>query len=355
MESREGILSNKDYSFFNKILHHLVLGSDFISEMMFDMEMTLFKKKIFRDDSKTHIFVSGLPRSGTTILMRSLYETGLFASLTYRDMPFVVSPNLWSKISSSKIKSKEAKQRAHGDNININIDSPEALEEIFWRMKLKKKYIFFDKLTIHEADEETINEYKNFVSLILYKYNKKLYLSKNNNNLLRLESIIKAFPNCLILIPFRDPLQQANSLLFQHQNFTKMQNEDKFVKKYMSYLVHHEFGVLHRPYEFTKNIKQEFDNNSLEYWLNLWINAYSYLSQKKFSEKKNIMYVNYEYLCENPQRVFKNIVKKTNLYALPFEKNYEFKLSFKTIETEKSSLLLNAGKIFEKLIDLGRR
>ena len=158
--------------------------------------------------------------------MRSLYETDQFASLTYRDMPFVISPNLWDKISGRNIKPSPAKERIHGDNINVNIDSPEALEEVFWRVKFKKKYIYSDKLTIHEVDEEIISEYRNFISLILNKYKKKLYLSKNNNNLLRLESIIKAFPNCLILIPFRDPVEQANSLLLQHQNFTEMQTKN---------------------------------------------------------------------------------------------------------------------------------
>ena len=348
------MLKNKDYSFLSKILHHLALGNNFIPEMLHDIELTIFKKKLEPNNLKPHIFVCGLPRSGTTILMRSLYETKQFASLTYRDMPFVVLPNLWSKVSN-RIKSKPHKTRIHDDKISINIDSPEALEEVFWRIKLNKKYIYLDKLTIHEVDEETINEYRNFVSLILYKYNKKLYISKNNNNLLRLESIIKAFPNCLILIPFRDPLQQANSLLVQHQNFIKIQNKDKFVKKYMSYLVHHEFGAIHRPYEFEKNSKQEFDNNSLEYWLAQWINTYNYLSQEKFFEKKNIMYINYEYLCENPQKVFKDIVKKTNLYSLPFENNYKFKLSFNKIEIQKSTLLLNASKIFEKLIKLAAR
>jgi len=57
-------------------------------------------------------------------------------------------------------------------------------------------------------------------------------------------------------------------------------------------------------------------------------------------------------LCENPQKIFNDIVKKTNLYSLPFENNYKFKLSFKKIEIQKSTLLLNASKIFEKLIKL---
>ena len=117
-----------------------------ISEMLYDIEMAVFQKKLDKDNSKSHIFICGLPRSGTTVLMNTIYETGQFASLTYRDMPFVISPNLWSKISSRDITSMPAKERLHGDSIKVNIDSPEALEEVFWRVKSNKQYIYSNKL-----------------------------------------------------------------------------------------------------------------------------------------------------------------------------------------------------------------
>ena len=49
---------NKEYSFLSKILHHLALGNNFIPEMLHDIELTVFKKKIEIDNLKTHIFVS---------------------------------------------------------------------------------------------------------------------------------------------------------------------------------------------------------------------------------------------------------------------------------------------------------
>ena len=131
------MFKNKDYSFLSKLLHHLALGNKYIPEFLHDIELMAFKKKIEINDLKPHIFVCGLPRSGTTILMKTLYETNEFASLTYRDMPFVVLPNIWSKISN-KIKANKLKERIHEDNISINIDSPEALEEVFWKTKLEK-------------------------------------------------------------------------------------------------------------------------------------------------------------------------------------------------------------------------
>ena len=134
------MFKNKDYSFLSKILHHLALGNNFIPEMLHDIEFSIFKKKLKFDNLAPHIFICGMPRSGTTMLMRYIYETQEFASLTYRDMPFITSPNLWSKISN-KIKTKAEIERAHGDKISININSPEALEEIFWKVKMQKKFV----------------------------------------------------------------------------------------------------------------------------------------------------------------------------------------------------------------------
>jgi hypothetical protein len=91
-------LEPSDYSFGERLLHRLALGFPVISEISFDIDALLFNKK--KDISfEKHVFISGLARAGTTILMRSFYETGQFRSLTYRDMPFVLMPGIWQKVS----------------------------------------------------------------------------------------------------------------------------------------------------------------------------------------------------------------------------------------------------------------
>ena len=99
-------------------------------------------------------------------------------------------------------------------------------------------------------DEEITQEYQKYILLILKRYKKNIYLSKNNNNILRLSNIIKSFPNSKIIIPFRNPIQQAYSLLNQHKNFLNLQRSNSFINHYMSFLVHHEFGKDHRPFLF---------------------------------------------------------------------------------------------------------
>ena len=68
-------------------------------------------------------------------------------------------------------------------------------------------------------------------------------MSKNNQNIRRLNLISDIFPCSKILIPFRDPLQQALSLFSQHMKFVKAQNEDVFVRDYMTWIGHSEFGL----------------------------------------------------------------------------------------------------------------
>ena len=79
-----------------------------------------------------HVFVAGLARSGTTILLNAIYQSSQFASLTYDDMPFILAPNFWKKISPRKSHG-ELKERAHGDGVKVTTDSPEAFEEVFWK------------------------------------------------------------------------------------------------------------------------------------------------------------------------------------------------------------------------------
>ena len=78
-----------------------------------------------------HVFISGLARSGTTIVMRRFYETNYFRSLTYRDMPFVLMPKIWRKVIGPFQQQGISRERAHGDGIKVTVDSPEAFEEVF--------------------------------------------------------------------------------------------------------------------------------------------------------------------------------------------------------------------------------
>lgn len=312
-------METSDYSFTDKLLHHLVLGVPFINKMSFDIDNLIANNSQENEDehvNKKHIFISGLARSGTTILMRTLYETGHFRSLTYRDMPFVLMPNLWNKFSKSFHKQQEAKERAHGDGICVNSDSPEALEEVFWQAFSGDDYIFDNHLQPYEVDEELIEQFRLYIQRIITSSNnsnQQHYLSKNNNNILRLKAIRQAFPKAIIIIPFRDPIQHAISLLNQHQKFCDRHSVDKFSYHYMHWLGHYEFGMTHKPFQYdTKSdvVAKATQADDINYWLNIWVNTYTYLLNNSPVDSR---FIAYETLCEYPVETLEPLFESANI------------------------------------------
>ena len=75
----------------------------------------------------------------------------------------------------------------------------------------------------------------------------KIYLSKNNNNILRIKDLSN-IENSIFLIMFRSPLEHSNSLLKQHNNFVNLQQRETFIKDYMSSIGHYEFGQNHKDF-----------------------------------------------------------------------------------------------------------
>ena len=288
-----------NYSWLEQKLHKFALSSQFMREVTFDIESTNISSSI---KNENHIFITGLARSGTTILLNAIYKSNLFASLSYSDMPFVLAPNLWSKISFNK-RHSDLKERAHGDGIKVSTDSPEACEEVFWKT-------FSD-----EENEELKGKFRVYVGNILHKYKKGRYLSKNNQNIKRVELIESIFSNSIILIPFREPIQHAYSLLTQHKKFIDEAKNDKFISKYMKWIGHTEFGPNYIPiYNQNLNFQNDLDIN---HWIEQWYLSYSNAFQS-LKNKKNFYFISYEKLCLKKDYWFQ-IQKLVNL-----EKPYDF-------------------------------
>ncbi len=286
------------YRLPEKLLHGAALAWPAIPQLSFAIESALTSSTLPAEGQ--HVFVAGLARAGTTVLLNALYSTGKFCSLTYRNMPFVLMPGVWGRIARSFREAGERSERAHGDGIMVDFDSPEALEEVFWRCHCGSDYITPNHLRPHEVEGETLRLYRRYVSKVVASCGDGTtrYLSKNNNNILRLSAISTAFPEACILIPFRDPIQQAASLLRQHTRFCEMHRGDSFSRNYMKWLAHHEFGLTHKPFAFEPGpcAPSELDSTQLSYWIETWCGAYSYLLSNK---PANARFVCFERLCQD--------------------------------------------------------
>lgn len=291
MPKAEAEGASSDYSATDRFLHRLALGP--LAEMLHDIERGRFLKSA-PEDSGRHVFVTGLARAGTTILMREIHRTGQFGSLTYADMPFVLAPNSWAQISRKGQKPGKKAERAHGDGIEVDTQSPEALDEVYWRVFAGASYIAADGLSPHEPEADLIAGYRDLMRLVMRKTGTARYVSKNNNNILRLPSLAAAMPEAVFLVPLRRPLDHAASLLSQHRRFL---GADAFTRDYMTWLGHHEFGATHRPFLFGG--RPEGDPMTLDYWLRAWIAAYTALDRAE-AGAANILFVPYEALSGDP-------------------------------------------------------
>ena len=308
-----------NYSLLQQKLHQYALSSKFMRRVTFDVECSAISTNQTDDN---HVFVSGLARSGTTILLNAIYESNEFASLSYNDMPFVLAPNLWSKLSSNK-KDTDLVERAHGDGIKVSTESPEAFEEVFW-------------MTFDEHDKDTQEKFKNYVQLINHKSQKKRYLSKNNQNVRRLELLSKTFPQSKILIPFRNPIQHAYSLLSQHKRFIEDSQKDNFISNYMKWIGHTEFGPNYIPiHEKNLCFKDDF---TINHWLEQWYLAYKHcFDNLKYNE--NVYFICYEKLC-NTSEYWLEVLKTLNIKD---KYDFEFKESNKVISLEMDEDITHKG------------
>jgi hypothetical protein len=348
-------LETSNYRFSDKLLHHLALGIPAISKLSFDIDQFSSDNKHDNYQIEKPVFISGLARAGTTILMRTLFDTGQFRSLTYRDMPFVLMPNTWQKLSKLFQTQQAAKERSHGDGIMIDFDSPEAFEEIFWQTFFKDEYIFADCIKPHHVDQEGIEKFRLYIQYILSsarQQNKRTrYLSKNNNNILRLNSIRAAFPQALIITPFRDPVQHSISLLKQHLNLSDQRKNDKFSADYMRYLGHYEFGVHHKPFRFKTKSNADssinYAQDDINYWLTIWKNSHTYLLE---NATKETVFLYFEDLCEQPYEVLSKVFEFDDLTWNKEEVEAIFhQPTINTISGVDTELQNQAQIIYEKL------
>lgn len=337
--------SSSGYSESAKLLHQIILDNQNLGKSLFQLESNRFLKKENGEEPKS-VIVSGLARAGTTALTTQLHEIGDFYSLSYANMPFLMAPNLWSKIY--KPKDVEKTERSHGDGVEFGLDSVEALEEYFWKSQLNDSFIHEKHLAEHEIDSETALSYLNYQRLVA-KANSggSVYLAKNNNMMLRYGSVKNLCNNLNMILLVRKPLDHANSLLKQHLRFCEMQSEDSFVLEYMNWLGHHEFGLNQKEFKFQDQQLSDSDKNSIDYWLSVWLNYYS--AVRSYLNDEQITLVRYEDFLGNPNSVYETLNTKLDLglQSTEFE-NFIPKASVPpTVKNEE--LLAKAERLYQEI------
>ncbi|NQZ06014.1 MAG: sulfotransferase [Algicola sp.] len=304
----------EQYSLLDRLLHRFAFKTTKMQLGLADNESEEHRVQLNNIQIDKPVFITSLPRSGTTILLDVLSKTEQFSYHRYQDMPFIFTPLMWAKFSRNFAKSNELTERAHKDGIKINQQSPEAFEEMLFKAFWPKWY---DGASLPLWPEIANPEFDRFfadhIKKLLFRDGKGRdgkgrdgkdirYISKNNLNITRLPYLKKLFPQCILLVPFRTPLQHALSLLRQHQNFTELHSQSQFAKDYMAAVGHFDFGANLKPVNFSS----WFDNtvyqpDSLDFWLEYWIVAYQHIVD---NHKSFCHFVCFETLSTEPQNSF---------------------------------------------------
>jgi len=274
---------------------------------------------------KNPIYIAGLARSGSTILLEFLSRYKGVVSHCYKDYPPVFTPYWWNWFLkwASPGKTKPA-ERAHRDRILVTPDSPEAMEEILWISFFQDIH---DTEKCNVLDEDTCNKrfeafYKDHIRKLLLVRDGSRYLAKGNYNITRLEYIHRLFPDARFIIPIRDPVDQIKSLMKQHALFCKGEKEDPRAQDHFKRIGHFEFGLDFCPIN-TVSAQQSreinemlWNNREIRAWARYWSQIYRYVSdrlEKNSGLKKAVMVVRYEEFCKSPMKMLEAIQEHCKL------------------------------------------
>ena len=288
------------------------------------MESSYLRQELDAITIDKPIFITGLARSGTTILLEQLARTDLFATHRYRDFPFLHTPFWWNKYLDIAAKEQEPVERPHKDRIAITSNSSEAFEEPLWQH-------FFQNIhaanKLHLLDEATENKdfeqaFRDHLRKILFVRKRDRYLSKGNYNVTRLEYLANLFPDAQFVIPIRHPVDHVNSLAKQHQLFLEYAATDQRIEPYLQFAGHYEFGPQRRAIRLNASDGDRTDTawgqgqEHLGYAIQ-WSQVYRYVDSLRHESDlgDRIHVVRYEDFCEQPQQNLTAILQDAELDA----------------------------------------
>lgn len=324
------------FGFFGYVFSKIINSLDCVSNTMSRAETISLSNKIKKNRNTFYIlqqqiklrkpiYITGLARSGTTILLEMLSKHPDLAAHQYKHLVMPYLP-YWFGLMLNKLKiSTESFERFHQDRIIIDQDSPEAVEEIIWQ----KFFTDLHNEKVSNILSPDLNHpkfelfYRNHIQKLLLGQRATRYLAKNNYNITRLEYLFKLFPKASFLIMVRNPINQIASLIKQHNLFLKMEEKNPYMTDWLRLLGHHEFGVglkcinignTAQLFKIKELMRKKKTN--VKAWAYYWDYLYNYIANllETNSKLRNAtLVVRYTDLCENSDETINKILNHTQL------------------------------------------
>jgi hypothetical protein len=272
------------------------------------------------------IYVTGLARSGSTILLELLAESNSTVTHRYKDYPPIFTPYFWNWfLNRVPTGEAEAVERTHRDGIMVTPESPEAFEEILWMA-------FFQQL--HDASKSSVLDnhtsnvqfeafYRDHIRKLLAIRRGGRYLSKGNYNVTRLEYLLKVFPDARFIIPVREPSWHIASLMKQHKLLCEGERRNPRALEHMRRVGHFEFGLDRRPINVGDNagidqvVSLWESGNEVEGWARYWSQIYGFVADRLAANaqlREACLIVRFEELCRVPWETIPSVLNHCRIH-----------------------------------------
>ena len=303
----------------------LFAGTASLWRWLGSLESRVLQEEIRNTEIVKPVYVCSLARAGTTIVTEMLDRHPDLTSHRYSDFPNVWTP-YWRNhlLQQTRRESPSLSERAHGDRIQVNNDSPEAVEEVLWMA-------FFDQLH-HPSQSNVLDNthtnaafdqfYSEHIRKLLAVRSTPRYLAKGNYNVSRLAYILNLFSDARFIIPIREPAEHIASLAKQHTLFVQAHEADRRVGLQLSLAGHFEFGPNRTCINFGDQAETDAilsawqSGNDVEGWALYWAATYNHLAdqlEQSSALAQACLLFRYEDLCTQSTDVIDRIVDHCDL------------------------------------------
>lgn len=292
-----------------------------------DLETSLMAGTIDPRPVERPIYIAGLARSGSTILLETLARHPEVATHRYRDFPFLFTPYLWNRwLDLAPRKGEQPAERSHADGIAVTSESPEAFEEVLWmaffpHLHDPHRGNVLDRSTHHPAFERF---YRDHLRKLLAARRRARYVAKGNYNVSRIGYLLRLFPKARFIVPLRDPVWHVASLMKQHALFLRGQDGNPKAARHLRRVGHYEFGQDRRPMNLgdpaaTEEVIELWRRGEeLRGWARYWSQVHHFIADALDQDpalRGAVRVVRYESLCAEPRATLAGLLAHCGLHT----------------------------------------
>lgn len=313
-------------------LAKLVHDMPYAATTLHKLESSWMRTRIEDTNITAPVYITGVARSGTTVVLEMLSQHQDLATHRYLHMVVPYAPNWFQKLADKVPIMTKPSERLHKDGLMVNKDSPEAVEEILWQEYFENA---LDESLSNVLDSRTSNPrfetfYRENIKKLLLNHNASRYLAKNNYNVARMEYLLKLFPDARFILMIRNPFDHIASLAKQDAIFKQMEAEDPRLLGWTKLIGHREFGsgkicINLDDSDLIQEIKELWNNKDtyVKGWAIYWASIYEFV-YKKLQENhrlaQTVHVFRYEDLCDHPSEVIDQILNHISVEKGSFQK-----------------------------------